>query len=111
MDRPVWAESRPCYTAMVEPYQSRGAFGPRDFDKYVWVLPVPLFDASVPLHRSLSDLGQQAEQVASTVPAPQKGGFQAHCRTVRETLASSGLAAKMDDAVRQLIEASIARTS
>ncbi len=95
----------PCYTALVEPYQSRGAFGPRDFDKYVWVLPVPLFDASDRLHRHLAELGQEAEQVASTVSAPPKGGFQAHRRLVREALASAGLAAEMDDAVKRLLSA------
>ena len=93
----------PCYTVLVEPYQSRGAFGPRDFDKYVWVLPVPLFDASDRLHGALAELGQEAERVASTVPKPSRGGFQAHRRLVREALASAGLATEMDDAVRRLL--------
>jgi hypothetical protein len=95
----------PCFNARVEPYQSRGAFGPRDFDKYVWALPVPLFDASEPLHQHLSELGQKAESVAAAVQAPSRGGFQAHRRAVREALASSGLASDLDDAVGRLIGA------
>lgn len=63
----------PALGAIVEPYQSRGAFGPRHFDKYVWYPPVPEFDASDEQHRRLANLGAEGETVAATVPLPDGG--------------------------------------
>jgi len=55
----------PVVTRLVEPMQARGRWGARHFCKKVWELPIPPFDASEPLHRRLSELGQQcAERVA-----------------------------------------------
>lgn len=55
----------PILTRLVEPMMTRGQWGARHFCKKVWELPIPPFDASEPLHRRLSELGQQcAERVA-----------------------------------------------
>ncbi len=40
----------PVLSELVRPYQSVGAFGARDFDKYVWRSPIPSFDTHHPLH-------------------------------------------------------------
>ena len=50
----------PVLSELVRPYQSVGAFGARDFDKYVWRAPVPTFDAHYPLHARLVALAGDA---------------------------------------------------
>ncbi|EQD49500.1 BseRI endonuclease, partial [mine drainage metagenome] len=40
-------------TTRVQPLQSRGLFGPRDFDKYVFQLPIPIYDPAQPAHLRL----------------------------------------------------------
>lgn len=87
----------------VEPLQSRGLFGPRDFDMYVWFLPIPEFDQQVEEHLALSELGRRAEQLAEGVVVPENVGFQKARSVVRDALAGSGLTAEIDDAVRALL--------
>ena len=39
---------------------SKGQFGARDLHKHLWKLPIPEFDAAVPLHVAISEAGQTA---------------------------------------------------
>ncbi|MGH7642000.1 MAG: N-6 DNA methylase, partial [Candidatus Dormibacteria bacterium] len=57
-------------TARVRPLQSRGLFGPRDVDKYVFQLPVPLYDPSQELHRRLAEAAKAAEAISSRLGLP-----------------------------------------
>jgi hypothetical protein len=52
-------------TERVAPLQARGQFGARDFDKYVFYVPIPLYDQSDEDHRALAELAGRAEQVAA----------------------------------------------
>lgn len=89
-------------TLAVRPLQARGAFGPRDFDKYVWQFPIPLFDPDNPLHVKLAGLAEQAEQVAAQVGLPPMR-FEAQRRRIREALAESGLDQAIGELVSQLL--------
>jgi hypothetical protein len=60
-------------TLAVRPLQARGEHNPRDFDKYVWRLPIPLFEPSDPLHMELVSLAKRAEQVAAGWSCPTYG--------------------------------------
>ena len=93
----------PALNTLVRPYQSVGAFGPRDFDKYVWQSPIPAFDPSNPLHRELVEIATHAELVAGGVELHGNESFQAARRLIRQELAAAGIAAALDEAVDQLL--------
>lgn len=89
----------PSVTAAVGQYQSRGLFGARHFDKYVWLLPIPRFDDKDPLHEKIVKLGRRAEQVAATVEIPSGTGFQQARKLIRQSLAQDGVTAALDGAI------------
>ena len=93
----------PVLSELVRPYQSVGAFGARDFDKYVWRMPIPTFDAQQPLHGRLVALAGEAEAVAETVAFPPDVGFQKARRRVREALAEAGVVQTLDEVVAELL--------
>jgi hypothetical protein len=92
-------------TERVQPLQARGAFGPRDFDKYVFYVPIPLFDAGDDLHISIAELGRRAEETAAKAEVPDSLGFQRARAVVREHLRAGGLAGKIEEAVAELVPA------
>jgi hypothetical protein len=93
----------PSLNALVRPYQSVGAFGPRDFDKYVWQSPIPLFDPENPQHQQLVDLAVEAEAVAGHVELQATTSFQAARRLIRHELIDAGITSSLDEAVAQLL--------
>jgi hypothetical protein len=86
----------------VIPMQARGWRDPRDFDKLVWELPIPEFDAGSALHREMAAVGAEAETMAATVPLPQ-GDYRRKRRAIRTALAEAGLAARMEALVARLL--------
>jgi hypothetical protein len=48
----------------IKPFQSTGLLGERHVHKKVLDVPIPLFDSNNPLHRRLSELGQEAHRQA-----------------------------------------------
>ncbi len=94
----------PIISEMVKPYQSTGAFGPRDFDKYVWRLPIPLFVATEPLHRELVQLAERAEAVAETVAVIPGAKFQQVRRDIRVALRDDGVETALNGAVGRLLQ-------
>lgn len=91
----------PITTETVAEYQSRGLFGARHFDTYVWRLPIPIFVAKDKLHERLVVLAQQAEDAAAQ--AELEGmGFQKARSVVRTALADQGIRAKLNEAVTEL---------
>lgn len=90
--------------AIIQPLQARGEHNPRDFDKYVWQAPIPLYDATNPLHQRLVIIGQQATAIASRVDLPQQS-FQALRRRVRAALTDSQELTGWDDTVLELLGA------
>ena len=88
---------------VVRPFQSVGAFGPRDFDKYVWQAPIPLFDPANDAHQRLADLGVRAAGVTGEVEIPANDGFQAARRRIRATLEQSGLNEALNASLGELL--------
>jgi hypothetical protein len=89
----------PAVTAAVAQYQSRGLFGARHFDMYVWLLPIPQYDGNDPLHEKIVGLGRQAEKVAAAVDIPASTGFQAARKLIRQALIADGVFGALDAAV------------
>lgn len=89
--------------ARAERYQSRGQFGARDFDKVMFNLPIPLFDAANPLHQDLAAAGAEAERVALTVDIPDGERFVAARQRVRRALGTDGVARRIETLVDKLL--------
>ncbi len=87
----------------VTPRQSRGWRDPRDFDNLVWELPIPEFDGSLELHRELAAAGVEAETTAAAVVLPG-GDYRRKRRAIRDALATTGLAARMEGLVGRLLD-------
>lgn len=91
-------------TLAVRPHQGRGEHNPRDFDKYVFQVPFPLYDKNDQHHTKLVELAKQAEVVAAGVEL-RNVKFEAQRRDVRNALAKSGVTAAIDVIVTALIGA------
>ena len=85
-------------------YQSRGQFGARDFDKVMFNLPIPRFDAKIALHCDLATAAEEAEKVAAAVSLPEGVKFQRARRMVRDALASARVSARTDALVAKLLD-------
>lgn len=90
--------------ARAEQYQSRGQFGARDFDKVMFNLPIPRFDARERLHLALAEAGARAEKVAAAVELPERVKFQRARGLVRAALTEAGLSQQIDGLVARLID-------
>jgi len=90
-------------TEAVAPFQSRGQFGTRDFDKYVFQLPIPLFDTAGTLHAEIATLAARAEALVATLEIPQALDFKTQRKRVRESLAEDGVLDLLDSAVAALL--------
>lgn len=89
-------------TAAVRPLQARGEHNPRDFDKYVFRLPIPAYDPGDSAQRWLVAHAERAERVAAGVELPAVR-FETLRRRVREALVADGVAADIDAIVRTLL--------
>ncbi|OHU01576.1 Eco57I restriction-modification methylase domain-containing protein [Mycobacterium syngnathidarum] len=87
----------------VKPLQAIGLFKGRDFDKNVFAIPFPRFDADVELHTQLAALGERAETIADGVDVSSASTFQAARRLVTAALKESGVAAEIEEAVAELV--------
>lgn len=90
-------------TERVRPLQARGQHNPRHFDMYPWWLPIPAYDAGSALHVDLVALAVEAETEAAVVEVTQYRTFQARRRAIRQALAASGVAARIDAAARAVM--------
>lgn len=90
--------------ARAEKWQSVGQWGARDFDKVVFNLPIPKFDASKPLHRDLSAAGERAERLSASVSLKQSGHFTRARKQIRDALIADGIAARIESMVAQLLD-------
>jgi SAM-dependent methyltransferase len=91
-------------TKLVAPLQARGEHNPRHFDKYIWRLPIPLYDTNDERHQQLVELARRAEVLADETDLQGAGTFQAQRRRIREALESSGLGGELNALVVALIE-------
>jgi hypothetical protein len=95
----------PIINEVVKPYQSVGAYGPRDFDKYVWQAPIPRFIEGKASHQELVSLAADAASVAEQVSLSAVTSFQQARRMVRSQLRETGIAHALDAAVEELLTA------
>lgn len=87
----------------VQPLQARGLFGARDFDKYVFHVPFPVYDAATPDHRRLAELGAEAEQLAQAVDLTGVRRFTEARKRIRDALTDAGLTARIEDVVSRVL--------
>jgi hypothetical protein len=88
----------------IEPMQAKGQGGARHFDNLVWELPIPEYNPKDPLHRDLAAVAAKAERLAASVPLTEGAYFTTQRTAIRRALAESGLAARMDALVAQLLD-------
>jgi SAM-dependent methyltransferase len=87
----------------VTPLQSRGLFGPRDFDKNVFRIHIPLFDRRSNSHSVLAATVKLAEDAAAAVDLTDEKNFTMIRRKIRTTLAASGLQASIEQIVDEIL--------
>ncbi|MGI8800659.1 MAG: N-6 DNA methylase, partial [Solirubrobacteraceae bacterium] len=87
----------------VLPLQSRGQYGPRDFDMHIFALGFPSFDRDAALHLAVATLAARAERVSAAVALDDRWQFQKARRVTREALRDDGIARDIDNAVTELI--------
>lgn len=87
----------------VKPLQALGLYGARHFDKYVFLIPFPKYDNTVPLHLQLANLGAAAEKLAGGVDVSSARRFQDARKLIDEALNDAGIAAKINAAVAELV--------
>lgn len=92
----------PIITERVRPLQGRGEHNPRDIDKYVWKLPIPIYDASIDLHQTLVGLAEDAEVFVAALDLPDKR-FETQRKFVRAQLRANPIGKEIDAAVEALI--------
>ncbi|MBK6576268.1 MAG: N-6 DNA methylase [Sandaracinaceae bacterium] len=90
-------------TERVRPLMSYGK-DERDIDKYVWSLPIPMFDPTNPLHQRIAGLGRDAEEFVAQVGIGTQH-FASQRRLVRDLLAESNVGRAIEQAVTQLLDA------
>lgn len=93
----------PALTKLVAPMQSRGEHNPRDFDKQVWRLPIPIYDPADSRHRELVELAVGAEALAAETDVGSGRTFQAQRRTIREALERAEVAQAIDALAVELL--------
>lgn len=87
----------------IEALQARGQWGARHFDKVMFTLPIPRFDANKGLHTDLAAAGAEAERIAALVELPENTHFQTARRRVRDALAEAGISERIDALVARLL--------
>jgi SAM-dependent methyltransferase len=111
---PVTSESEALYLAAIlnsettrsraAQYQARGQFGARHFDKVVFNLKIPRFDAAGDLHAALAEAAAEAERAAALVALPENMRFQRARGLVRSALDEAGISGRIDALVARLLD-------
>lgn len=90
-------------TELVNPVQSQGHFGPRDFYSLPFEFPIPQFDPDDPVHAALADLGRRSAEKAAGVALAPDIGFQPARKRIHEVLTAYGLTDEADQLVTELL--------
>ncbi|MBO0732855.1 MAG: hypothetical protein J2P49_00755, partial [Methylocapsa sp.] len=88
----------------IEAQQSKGQWGARDFDKVMFNLPIPRFDAKNRLHNAIANAAREAEKIAAAAALPQNIKFQRARGLIRAALKDAGIAQKIDALVARLLD-------
>ena len=89
-------------TNIVRHLQGRGEHNPRDLDKYVFQLPIPLYIPDNERHQQLANLARRAERIAEGVSLPEVS-FEAQRRRIRQELETQGMTAEIDAIVKIIL--------
>jgi SAM-dependent methyltransferase len=89
--------------ARAENLQSRGQWGARHFDKVILSLPIPIFDASNKLHKTLAKAAIHAEKVANGVRLKEGINFITARQAIRAALREDGISLTIDGMVSELL--------
>lgn len=84
--------------------QARGQWGARHFDKVMFNLPIPLFDASNSIHNEIAAAAAEAERIAGAFELPESVKFQRARKLIRDALAEAGVAPHIDALVARLLD-------
>jgi hypothetical protein len=90
-------------TTALRPLQARGEHNPRHYDKYVFDVPIPLYDPDDDRHRQLVDYAERAESVAASVDLPQRLAFEAQRRRIRAAITESEAGRRIEQLVDELV--------
>lgn len=85
----------------VRPMQPKGLFGERDIDKYVWQLPIPLYDSGNAAHAALVALAEEAGEWAAQLDLSHDKDFKRARTVVRDAL--QPVTARIDEVVEALL--------
>ncbi len=86
-----------------EHWQAEGQWGKRHFDKAMFNLPIPIFDAKIELHKELAAAAMQAEYVAARVEVKEGEYFVTTRNRIRKTLAQDGIGGEIEILVEKLL--------
>jgi len=89
------------FTELVRPFMSYGK-DERHFDKNIWQLPVPLYDAGNDLHARLAARGAELESTAAGIEVDPARHFAAVRRDFREFIAASDAGRDVEELLAEL---------
>jgi len=92
----------PELTQLVRPLMSYGK-DERHIDKYVWELPIPMYDPADAVHQRLSELGRKEAEMVAALDIDEGGYFVTLRQQVRETLAAGDSAEEVAGLVSDLL--------
>lgn len=90
-------------TAAVTPMLARGEHNARDFDKYVFQLPIPQYDPADAEHARLVVLAEQAERAACSIVLPEVR-FERQRKYIRDALERNGVGTEINAIVKSLLD-------
>lgn len=90
-------------THAVRPLLARGQHNPRDFDKYVWQLPIPLFDPNDHQHAQLVGLAATLEALVAGIVIQADRSFESSRRDVRAAIGGSSAGIQLEQVVVDLL--------
>lgn len=93
----------PELTEAVRPLQARGEHNPRDFDKYIWQLPIREFDPDDSDHLELAALAAEAESMVGGIQLDLTKRFQSSRKRIRDHLEATDTGRQIDGLVRQIL--------
>ena len=91
-------------TTAIKPYMVSGLYGQRHITSSVWNQPIPLYDNSNKLHRTLAKLGAQAEEYVADLEIKPLKIVGPMRNRVRKALAASDLGRSIEEAVTELLD-------
>lgn len=92
----------PRITELVRPLMAYGK-DERHIDKYVWQLPIPLFDPAVGQHQELATLGREAELLVAGYELDESRHFPALRRDIRALLDQSPIGSRIDAVAEEVL--------